>query len=117
VDVNKIIDAISGELAKVVIDIMSLVLLYILIRLALVFVRTILQGIARLPVFKQMDKLGGFAFGAVEGLMTVYIIFAIIMLFNAAPQFKPVFETVDSSTLARFFYQNNFIIEWMFPRI
>jgi uncharacterized membrane protein required for colicin V production len=117
VDTNKIMDIVSAELAKIAIDIMSLILIYILIRIALVFIRSILQGVARLPVFKQVDKLGGFAFGAIEGMMTVYILFTVIMIFNAAPQLKPVFEIVDSSNLARFFYQNNFVIEWMFPRI
>jgi len=117
VDTNKIMNIVSAELAKIAIDIMSLILVYILIRTALVFMRSILQGVARLPVFKQIDKLGGFAFGAIEGMMTVYILFAFIMIFNAAPQLKPIFEMVDSSNLARFFYRNNFVIEWMFPRI
>lgn len=117
VDVTRIMDVISSELAKVVIDVISLVLLYILIRIGLVFLRFVLQGVAKLPVFRQMDKLGGFAFGAVEGLMTVYILGAVLMLFNASPKFKPVFEAVQGSVLAGFFYQNNFIIDWMFPKI
>jgi uncharacterized membrane protein required for colicin V production len=117
IDAGKVMDIISSELAKIAIDIISLILIYILIRIALVFVRLIFQGVAKLPVFKQMDKLGGFAFGAVEGMMTVYILFAVIIIFNAAPQLRPVFEMVDSSSLARFFYQNNFVIEWMFPGI
>jgi len=115
-DMNRIMDAISGELAKLVIDIISLVLLYILIRIALVFVRFILQGLAKLPLFKQVDKLGGFAFGAVEGLLTIYIVLAVLMLFNTSPTFKPFFDAVDNSIVAKFFYQNNFIIDWMFPK-
>ena len=116
IDIDKILDLASTELAKIVINIVSLVLLYILIRIALIFVRFILQGIAKLPVFKQMDKLGGFAFGAVEGLLTIYILCAVLMLFNSTPQFRPVFESIDNSVAANFFYQNNFIINLMFPK-
>lgn len=114
-DMNSIMDAISTELAKVVIDVIALIILYILIRVGLIFLRFIFQGIAKLPVFKQMDKLGGFAFGAVEGLLTLYIIFAVAMLFNTSPQFKEVFNAIDNSLFAKFFYQQNFILSWMLP--
>ena len=116
-DLTTVMDNISGELAGVVIDIMSLVLLYILVRIALIFIKFIIKGIAKLPVFKQMDKMGGFAFGAVEGLLTVYIVCAVLMLFNASPQFLHVFEAIDNSVVAKFFYQNNFIVNWMFPKM
>ncbi len=115
VDVAGIMDKISDVLTHVVIDILSLVLLYILIRIGLLFLRFVLQGIAKLPIFKQMDKLGGFAFGAIEGLLTVYIVFAISMLFISSPAFKGFFDAVETSAIAKLFYQNNFIVDWMFP--
>lgn len=114
-DMSAIMDKVSDILTHVVVDILSLVLLYILIRVALIFLRFILQGIAKLPVFKQMDKLGGFTFGAVEGLLTVYIVFAISMLFISSPVFKGFSDAVETSTIAKVFYQNNFIVDWMFP--
>lgn len=116
IDLSQIMDNISGELAKMVIDIIALIVLYILIRIGLVFLRFILQGLAKLPVFKQLDKIGGFSFGAVEGLLTIYIVFAFVMLFSASPTFKGMYEAIDSSLLAKFFYQNNFIVNWMFPK-
>ncbi len=115
-DLSSIMDKISDVLTHVVIDIISLLLLYIAIRIGLIFLRFILQGIAKLPVFKQMDKLGGFAFGAIEGLLTVYIVFAFLMLFVSAPAFKGFFEAVETSAIAKFFYQNNLIMDWMFPK-
>jgi uncharacterized membrane protein required for colicin V production len=114
VDISRVMDTVSDEFTRIIISVISVVLLYIAARIALVFLRFILQGIAKLPVFKQMDKLGGFALGAVEGLMTIYIICAVLMLFSTAPQFKQVFESIESSAVARFFYQNNFIVLWMF---
>lgn len=114
VDFHSIIDTISGELAKIVMSIVSLILLYILIRVVLFLARFILRGIAKLPVFKQVDKLGGFAFGAVEGLLTVYILCAVLVLFNSSPKFGQIFQTIDSSLLAKFFYQQNFIVDWMY---
>jgi len=114
-DVSAIMEKISDVLTHFVIDILSLLILYIAIRIGLIFLRIVLQGVAKLPVFKQMDKLGGFAFGAVEGLLTVYIVFAFLMLFVSAPAFKDFFDAVETSAIAKFFYQNNVIVDWMFP--
>lgn len=115
-DINQIMDSISSQLTLIVISVISLIMLYILVRIGLIFLRFILQGIAKLPIFKQMDKIGGFALGALEGLLTIYIICALLMLFNASPQFRQVFESIDNSVFAKFFYQNNFILDMMFPK-
>ncbi|HEX3029272.1 MAG TPA: CvpA family protein [Clostridia bacterium] len=114
-DASIIVHKISHELAGVVVDIISLALLYILVRVILIFARFILKGISKLPVFKQIDKVGGFLLGGVEGLLTVYILFAILTLFRTSDQLKGFFEAVSSSAVANFFYQHNFIIQWMFP--
>ncbi|MDQ2086697.1 CvpA family protein [Herbivorax sp. ANBcel31] len=113
VDYVTVVDRISGVLAEFVINVISVVLLYIAIRIGLVFARNILEGIAKLPVFKQVNKLGGFAFGAVEGLLTIYIVFAILMLLHTVPLFEGFFDSVEASLIARYFYENNFIVSWI----
>jgi len=113
VGIDRVLDGISSELAKMVTDMISLIILYIAIRIALNFMRVMLQGIARLPLFRQMNKLGGFAFGSLEGLFTIHVIFAVLMLFGSVPQFDGFFEAVRSSVFARYFYESNIIINWM----
>jgi len=113
VDFTEAVQNISNELANIVISVISLVLIYILIRIGLIFARVILRGVAKLPIFRQMDKIGGLAFGAVEGLLTVNILFAVLMLFNSNPKFAEFFVAIENSLIASFFYQNNFIINWM----
>ncbi|MCX7921172.1 MAG: CvpA family protein [Clostridia bacterium] len=115
VDMSQIMNVISEHLAKLAIDIISVIVLYIVVRIALTFLRVVLQGIAKLPVFKQMDKIGGLAFGAVEGLLTIYVVFAVLLVLHANPQFRGAFEAIDNSLVAKFFYENNLIIDWMFP--
>lgn len=115
IDINKVMEIISRELAKIIIYILSMVLLYILVRIAIVVAKYLLKGITQLPVLKQLDKLGGFALGAFEGLLTIYVIFAILMLFNSSPSFRQVYEIIETSKIAKFFYENNFIVDFMFP--
>jgi uncharacterized membrane protein required for colicin V production len=107
--ISKIMDALSSELAIIIVSVISLIVLFILARIGLTFLRVFLQGIAKLPIFKQVNKLGGFALGAVEGLLSIYIFFTVLMLFNSAPQFKQIHDAIESSTVARFFIRTTLL--------
>lgn len=113
--VSDIMAKISIELTGVVINVISLAVLYILVRVILIFTKFILKGISGLPLFKQLDKLGGLGLGAVEGFLTVYILMAVLMIFNTSPKFEGIFSAIDSSLIAGFIYNHNFIISYIFP--
>jgi hypothetical protein len=114
IDVNNIIESISTELSKIVIYIISMILLFIVIRIILLILKHFIKGIAKLPVLKQFDKLGGFIFGVAEGVLVVYIVLAILTIFNAVPSFKQVYDSIAASKIAKIFYENNFILNLMF---
>ncbi|HHW31168.1 MAG TPA: CvpA family protein [Clostridiaceae bacterium] len=114
IGINGVLDIVSAELSNVAVSIAALVALFIIIRVCLLIARVLLKGIANLPVLKQLDKAGGLVLGAVEGLLMVYIIFSVIVFFNAWPQYEATFGAIDQSLIAKFFYSNNFIMNWMF---
>lgn len=114
VDYSSIVEKVSDMLANFVINIISVILLYIIARIALTFARSILKKMMRLPVLKQVDKLGGFVLGTGQGMLTIYIVFAILMLFYATPLFGGFFDSIETSMLAKYFYENNIILSWMF---
>lgn len=115
IDLNGIVNAVGNELTRMVIAVLSLIVLYIALRVVLSFAGIILKGVSKLPLFKQIDRLGGFILGALQGFLAIFIVCALLVLFNANPQFTEVFSNLDSSLFARWFYENNFIINWMFP--
>ncbi|HEY5586051.1 MAG TPA: CvpA family protein [Ruminiclostridium sp.] len=114
-DMSKIVDAVGSEIATLVINILSVILIYVIIRIALIFARVIIKTIARLPVFKQLDKTGGIVLGAIEGILIVYILCAVLIIFSAFPKFAMTIDSIESSKFANYFYQNNFIVSWMSP--
>jgi uncharacterized membrane protein required for colicin V production len=111
---QSIADAVGGELAKIIISLISLAVIYLIIRLVIFAVSLLLKLITKLPVIKQADKLGGFIIGIFQGFLAVYALFALLMLFNANPAFAPVFKGIEDSMFAKSFYENNFILNWMF---
>ncbi|NMB33914.1 MAG: CvpA family protein [Clostridium sp.] len=116
ISITEVMDSISDLLAGAVIDILALIVVFILIKIGLNFAERILKGITVLPLIKQVDKVGGLAFGALQGILIVYIVFVVMMAFSALPQFSGILNAIESSKVARTFYQNNFIINWMFPQ-
>ncbi len=114
--IQKITDAIADEIAMLVINILSMILIYVIIRFGLIFLRFLIKAIARLPVFKQLDKAGGLVLGAIEGVFIVYILCALLVLFSAFPKFSPVIDSLQTSTFAGYFYQNNFIVGFISPQ-
>jgi len=110
-DMEHINNVISEEMTKIVLYIISIIILYILVRVLLIFAKFILGEVSKLPVFKQVDKLGGFAFGGIEGFLTVYIIFTILMIFSSAPSVSGLFSALESSTVAKYIFDHNFIFD------
>lgn len=113
--VNKILDAVGSEIAMLVINILSVILIYVIIRVALVFIKVIIKTISKLPVFRQLDKTGGIILGAIEGILVVYILCAVLILFSAFPKFESTIDSIEDSKFANYFYQNNFIVSWIAP--
>ncbi len=115
IDFSGIINAVGNEIASLVMNILSLIIIYALIRFGLVFTKVIIKTIARVPVFRQLDKTGGIVLGAIEGILAVYVICAVLVLFSAFPKFSSSIEEIEKSLFADHFYENNFIVSWISP--
>ena len=110
-----ITDVVSGELARMIISVLSLFAIYIVLRIILSVVGVLLKNISKLPVIKQVNKFGGLVFGILQGVLAVYILCAILVLFSSMPGLAGVFKELETSLFAGGFYKNNVIINWLFP--
>ncbi|HEX2924997.1 MAG TPA: CvpA family protein [Ruminiclostridium sp.] len=115
IDFSGIVNAVGSEIAALIINILSVIIIYLLIRFGLVFAKAIIKTIARVPVFRQLDKTGGLVLGAIEGILAVYIICAVLVLFSTFPKFGSTIESIQKSQFANHFYENNFIVSWVSP--
>ena len=117
IDTSSIVNAIGEKLAGMVLSVLCLIVIYVVLQIILAAIGMLLRNIAELPVFKQINKLGGLILGALQGFLAVYILFAVLTLFNSNPAFAPFFEGLGSSVIAGGFYENNFIISFLFPPV
>jgi len=109
-----IVESMSVSLSVVAVNIISIIAVFAIVSFVLIFARNILQGIASLPIFKQINRTGGFAFGILEGIIVIYVAFAILTIFSSSKDLQSIFATINSSLIAKQFYANNLLFLWAF---
>lgn len=110
---DEAIENVSTELSKEIINIVSFVIVFIVVRLALLVVKIVSKIITKLPILKQIDHLGGAIVGAVEGIIIVYFIFAIISTMSPIFKNTKVLEQINDSYVGKMMYNNNIIMKKM----
>lgn len=86
-----------------------ILILYILLRIALRFVTGLVNIVAKVPIIKQINKLGGVLYGIIRGILLVYVILLLVNLSGNINSNNTVYKSVESSTLGKFMNENNLI--------
>ena len=104
------VQSIAKSCSNTLIETACLVLIFIIAKIVLKFVTALADLIAKLPILKQVNKLGGTIYGIIEGLFIVFLGFAVISLI--APMLDvSVLEAINSSTLGSICYNNNILLK------
>ena len=104
------VQSISKSFTNTIIETSCLLLIFIIVKIVLKFVIALADLIAKLPILKQFNKLGGTLYGIIEGLFIVFLGFAIISLI--APMLdSSVLDAINSSALGSICYNNNLLLK------
>lgn len=106
---DEIIENVSSELTKEIIYIICFIAIYIIVKIALLIVKLVSKFISELPVFHEIDSIGGAICGAVEGIIIVYFVFTIISIAAPVLSDTPVIKQINNSYIGKFIYNNNLI--------
>lgn len=121
-NINKEIENATDEVKNNVIEnttttivnIGSAIVIFLVVRILLVLISLFAKILTDLPVIKQVDKLGGLAYGAIEGIIIVYAILAIISLTSVIWANNIVVTSIAKSSLGETLYNNNVILNLLF---
>ena len=108
---NDLIEQAAESTTSSVINILSIVILYIAIRIALFFVLKIINAIFKLPVLKSINRLAGALIGVVNALFIVYILCAGLIWFVPNDSSELIRDTVSKTYITQYFYNNNMLLE------
>lgn len=108
---NEIIEQEAAGATNTVIYAGSLLILFVGTRIILGVISIFAKQVTKLPIIKQVDKVGGIVYGLVEGLVIAYVVLAIISLTSALWPDSTVIMAISKSYLGEFLYNNNIILK------
>ena len=97
-----------------IVNIGSGIVIFLAVRVILVIISLFAKILTDLPVIKQVDKLGGLAYGAIEGIVIVYAVLAVISLTSVIWANNAVVTAIAKSSLGEMLYNNNIILNLLF---
>lgn len=86
-----------------------IIILLIAINIALRLIKGIANQIAKLPIIKQFNEMGGILYGLLRGLLIVYVVLLILGIPGQIQPDNVVNKSIEQSYLGKVMYQNNIL--------
>ena len=106
------VQSISESFSTTIIETACLLIIFVTVKIILKFVTVLADLIAKLPILKQFNKLGGTIYGVLEGLFIVFVGFAILSLI--APLLDTsILDNINNSNIGSILYNNNILLKFI----
>lgn len=109
-----VVNTVAEQISKTAVNVGVAITLFIVARIALIFVSALSSIITDLPIIKQFDKAGGIIYGLVEALIIIFIVFAIISLISPMIESSGLIAAINKSIIGSVFYNNNLLMNIIF---
>lgn len=106
---NGMLPEVSRNLAINIIYGITMLVLFLLVRICLVFITAIANMITKLPILNQVNKVGGMVYGLVRGIFVVYAILLIVNLIIVLNPTSGIKEKMDETYLAKTMSEYNIL--------
>ena len=97
----------SRSLAINIIYGVTMLILFIILRICLVFINSLANAIAKLPILKQFNKLGGVLYGLLRGIIIVYAVLLVIGLIMTLNPEGALNQTISQTYLTKMMIEHN----------
>lgn len=108
--VDRIQDYISGFLANISVNILSVVLLTAITFFVVKLFLKALNLVFRLPVLSFFNRLCGLIIGTLQGVSIVWLICIVLTFFYYNPKMSAFFQALNQTKIASVFYENNLLL-------
>ena len=109
---SQVIETVANTVSIRVVEILTSIILFIVIRAVLIVLKVFTQAIANLPLIKQFNELGGVVYGIAKGLIIVYIILTIMYFVVSINGKGNIAEAINNSYITKILYNNNIIVNY-----
>lgn len=103
-------DYLVSSISNFILKALTFFILFIVIYIILSIVIKIFDFVSKLPLINTVNKAGGLAVGAAQGLIIVWIGCLVITAFSDKTWAQEAFRQINDNKLLTFIYENNPII-------
>ena len=111
---NNVVEETAKVVSEKVVAIGVAIGLFIVVRIGLIFLKFVAEAIAKLPIIKQCNKVGGLIYGAIRGMFIIYIFLAILFFVMSINNSGMIASMINSSIISKMLYENNLILNIIF---
>lgn len=106
---NASTSVISSGISKTIINVACMLIVFITVKIILLFFKFIGDLIAKLPLIKQFNTAGGFLYGLLKGFIIIYILLALLAILAPIININNIINIINSSIITNIMYNNNII--------
>lgn len=114
--VDAFLDYLGAYLARMVLNLIGSVVMFIIVFLAIRLLIKWLDLVAKLPILSGINQIAGAILGGCQGLLVLWVAALAVRACSAMPWAQVVLTQVESSLWLSFLYHNN-IFNWLFVSI
>ncbi len=103
---NAVADALASAYMKIICTIVLFIVLLLLLRI----LRFVAEGIFKLPLLKEINRIVGAAAGLVNGIFIAYLVLSAVSALSGIPAFSWLAPAKEASYIFKNVYENNVIL-------
>lgn len=107
----QVIEILATKSVDIFINIMGFILIFAVLQGLFILLQNSLGTIFTMPILNEVNIIGGFGFGIVQGIITIFVICAGWSMLSGTPMYREVFVDLEASKYAKMFYDNNLVLD------
>lgn len=111
INTSQLIETMSTRAADIFINVFAFILIFAALQFLFVIIQNGLGALFSMPILNEVNIIGGFGIGVIQGIITLFVICAGWSLFSGATMYKEVFVDLNASKYAKIFYEHNLLLD------
>ena len=103
---NEMLPGEAENIAKGVVYALTAIILFVVVKIILSIVVSLIDGIAKLPILKQFNEVGGMAYGIVRGLLIICIAVLLMGVYTKIKPESTLNTKIQASFITKILYEN-----------
>lgn len=103
---NEMLPTEAENISKGVVSAITAIILFVIVKILLSIVISLLDFVAKLPILKQFNEIGGIIYGLLRGVLIVGICVLLMGAFTKINPESDLNDKIQNSNITKFIYEN-----------